>query len=145
LAIERVQLSITNYGFATQKSQARLKNRSEDSVEKVSVMQDPFHAESAASLIENETPNGGPAMPTVQRSAAMSADIFDSTDAPLTKTKLYMPRTSEVGYFRTVEVTKDEADRVMASEKRRQGRTAGAGAAVLRRSDLPFIDLTDAD
>lgn len=65
-------------------------------------------------------------------------------------TRVYIPRTSEagLGYFREVEVTHAEADRMMRDEaerERRLGRAPGAGARMWRESDVSIVDLTGED
>lgn len=61
-----------------------------------------------------------------------------------TKTKLYVPRTSAVGYFKEVEVTRDEADRIMGeqSASTQPRKTRGK---VYRQSDISVVDLTGDD
>ena len=56
-------------------------------------------------------------------------------------TRLYMPRTSDAGcgYFKEVEVSRDEADRLIAQ-------AGGRGkAAIWRRSEVSVVDLTGED
>ncbi|OTB14911.1 hypothetical protein K445DRAFT_318821 [Daldinia sp. EC12] len=61
-------------------------------------------------------------------------------------TKVYLPRKSEPGFFREVEVAAEEADdllsKVIAGTTRG---SAGKGAAAWRRSDISCIDLTGED
>ncbi|KAH8878975.1 hypothetical protein GQ53DRAFT_834523 [Thozetella sp. PMI_491] len=57
-------------------------------------------------------------------------------------TKLYVPRKSEIGYFKEVEVTKEEADRIMSGESTHEALRGSLGR-VLRRSDVTVVDLTD--
>ncbi|KAL7624776.1 hypothetical protein AAE478_006348 [Parahypoxylon ruwenzoriense] len=71
-------------------------------------------------------------------------------------TKVYMPRKSEPGFFREVEVAADEADVLLAKTKEQIIKNAehssstasskrGATAAAWRRSDISCIDLTSVD
>ena len=58
----------------------------------------------------------------------------------LRTTKLYIPRVSDVGFFREVEVTIDEAERI-----RGEAGTGSTRLAILRRSDISIVDLTGKD
>ncbi|KAI1381104.1 hypothetical protein F4677DRAFT_402129 [Hypoxylon crocopeplum] len=62
-------------------------------------------------------------------------------------TKVYIPRKSEPGFFREVEVAVDEADDLLKSQARELDvpRRGGRGAAAWRRSDISCIDLTGED
>lgn len=64
-------------------------------------------------------------------------------------TKVYMPRTSDagLGYFAEVEVTREEADRMVREDaavpSARTGRSGGS--RVWRQSEIPILDLTGED
>ncbi|KAI4861366.1 hypothetical protein F4820DRAFT_464750 [Hypoxylon rubiginosum] len=65
-------------------------------------------------------------------------------------TKIYMPRKSEPGFFREVEVEVDEADELLTDTKTHAAMAAprdtfGKGATAWRRSDISCIDLTGED
>ena len=62
-------------------------------------------------------------------------------------TKLYIPRKSGIGYFKEVEVTRDEADRLVAEEEASAAAAAKGGVRnrILRRSDIGMVDLTERD
>lgn len=92
-----------------------------------------------------------------------SSPIAPFESSSVKKTRIYIPRTSDtgLGYFREVEVTRDEADRMMREEQeqheeedRRRGqqskshrisRTAGAARRMWRESDVTILDLTGED
>ncbi|GAW25191.1 putative flap structure-specific endonuclease [Rosellinia necatrix] len=66
--------------------------------------------------------------------------------APPRMTKLYMPRKSQPGFFREVDVSVDEADAL--KEEYAAAAAAGNGgrrAGVWRRSDISCVDLTGED
>lgn len=78
---------------------------------------------------------------------AFSPSPFKSSSG---MTRLYIPRTSDtgVGYFREIEVSRAEADRMMRDEvarERRSGRAPGAGRRMWRQSDVSILDLTGED
>ncbi|TLD27225.1 hypothetical protein PspLS_05044 [Pyricularia sp. CBS 133598] len=54
-------------------------------------------------------------------------------------TKLYIPRKSAVGFIREVEVSREEAGRLM---KEQSGSDDGGKSRMFRRSDVAFVDLT---
>ena len=62
-------------------------------------------------------------------------------------TKLYIPRKSGIGYFKEVEVTRDEADRLIAEEEASAAAATKGGvrSRILRRSDIGMVDLTELD
>ncbi|KAI1762783.1 hypothetical protein GGR53DRAFT_500355 [Hypoxylon sp. FL1150] len=65
-------------------------------------------------------------------------------------TKVFMPRKSEPGFFREVEVEVDEVDDLLIKTKTQAAMAAprdisGRGAAAWRRSDISCIDLTGED
>lgn len=70
-------------------------------------------------------------------------------------TRLYIPRTSDagLGYFREVEVTREEADRMMREEAGRvsslppksKRRGGGGGRQMWRESEVTILDLTGED
>lgn len=61
-------------------------------------------------------------------------------------TKLYVPRKSQPGFFKEVDVSVDEAD-VLKEEYAAAAGGSGGGrrAGVWRRSDVSYIDLTGED
>lgn len=61
-----------------------------------------------------------------------------------TTTKLYVPRTSQVGYFKEIEVTREEADRIISEQAAATGQRK-TQAKVYRRSDISVLDLTGDD
>lgn len=54
------------------------------------------------------------------------------------KTRLYLPRVSDVGYFKEVEVAPEEAVRI----EKEQGAAASGSRRIIRLSDVSVIDLT---
>lgn len=72
-----------------------------------------------------------------------------SSSLPPAMTKVYMPRTSDagLGYFAEVEVTREEADRMVREDAvAPSGRTARPGGSrVWRQSEIPILDLTGED
>ncbi|KAI1127990.1 hypothetical protein F5Y10DRAFT_183304 [Nemania abortiva] len=60
-------------------------------------------------------------------------------------TKLYMPRKSQPGFFREVDVSVDEADALREEYAAAAAGNAGRRAAVWRRSDVSCVDLTGED
>lgn len=82
--------------------------------------------------------------------------IKPGTTAPPKTTKLYMPRTSlnGLGYFTEVEVSRDEADQLLAAHPgtdpslesgREKGQGKGEGRRAWRLSDIHVYDLTGED
>ncbi|KAF4982125.1 hypothetical protein FZEAL_2185 [Fusarium zealandicum] len=64
--------------------------------------------------------------------------------APVRKKKLLIPRTSAVGFFKEVEVDADKRDELLARETAALERK-GCRGAVVRVSDIGFVDLTQDD
>ncbi|KAI6379939.1 hypothetical protein MCOR25_001838 [Pyricularia grisea] len=62
-----------------------------------------------------------------------------TTSAKPNTTKLYIPRKSAVGFIREVEVSREEADRLMREQS---GSGGGGRGRMFRRSDISFVDLT---
>ncbi|TLS28350.1 hypothetical protein PpBr36_01319 [Pyricularia pennisetigena] len=62
-----------------------------------------------------------------------------TTSAKSNTTKLYIPRKSAVGFIREVEVSREEADRLMREQS---GSDSGGRSRMFRRSDIAFVDLT---
>ncbi|KAI6424641.1 hypothetical protein MCOR21_007631 [Pyricularia oryzae] len=62
-----------------------------------------------------------------------------TTAANPNTTKLHIPRKSAIGFIREVEVSKEEADRLMREQS---GRDGGGRSRMFRRSDIAFVDLT---
>ncbi|TGJ86063.1 hypothetical protein E0Z10_g2727 [Xylaria hypoxylon] len=60
-------------------------------------------------------------------------------------TKLYMPRKSQPGFFREVDVSVDEADVLQEEFAAAAAASGGRRAGVWRRSDISCIDLTGED
>lgn len=83
------------------------------------------------------------------RSAYAANPATSLSSSPPAMTRVYMPRTSDagLGYFTEVEVTREEADRMVREDSlnppgrpRRPG-----GFRVWRQSDVPILDLTGED
>ncbi|KAH6897439.1 hypothetical protein B0T10DRAFT_602757 [Thelonectria olida] len=72
------------------------------------------------------------------------SDSTSPNPAPVQKKKLYVPRTSAVGFVKEVEVEVDEYEDRIAEESVSLQRK-GARGAVARMSDVVFIDLTGDD
>ncbi|KAI8955766.1 hypothetical protein F4801DRAFT_526722 [Xylaria longipes] len=60
-------------------------------------------------------------------------------------TKLYVPRKSQVGFFKEIDVSVDEADALKEEYATAGGRGGGRRAGVWRRSDVSCVDLTGED
>ncbi|KAI1213691.1 uncharacterized protein F4807DRAFT_408687 [Annulohypoxylon truncatum] len=74
------------------------------------------------------------------------ATLNNTFNATKRTTKLYMPRKSEPGFFRELEVDVDEANELLTKARGLDGAEANGGrGAAWRRSDLSCIDLTGED
>lgn len=73
------------------------------------------------------------------------SDIVTTSSTRTSKTKLYVPRSSAVGYFKEVEVTRDEADRIMSEQAASTQHRKKTHGKVFRRSDISVVDLTRDD
>lgn len=93
-----------------------------------------------------EIPSSPPAPAAAAAAAACSPSPFKSTPK---MTRLYIPRTSDagLGYFREVQVTRDEADRMMRDEleSSRMANKRPGGRRMWRESEVSMIDLTADD
>ncbi|KAI1780244.1 hypothetical protein F4818DRAFT_395067 [Hypoxylon cercidicola] len=93
-----------------------------------------------------KSPWGGQELEKAKKQA-----MLDSAFSTTKRTRvLYMPRKSEPGFFREVEVEVDEADDLLAKTKAQATAAAprdisGKRATVWRRSDISCIDLTGED
>lgn len=84
--------------------------------------------------------------PTATLAAAASLSPFNSpAKTSKSKTRIYVPRTSAagVGFFREIEVSHEEADRLMREDAGRKGRAGGS--RMWRESDVSIWDLTGDD
>ena len=73
------------------------------------------------------------------------SEIVTTSSTRTSKTKLYVPRSSAVGYFKEVEVTRDEADRIMSEQAASTQHRKKTHGKVFRRSDISVVDLTRDD
>lgn len=115
----------------------------------------------AAVVAVIEIPSSPPAATCMSSSAALAIDSpfldtphktgLDSGNTRQ-KTRLYIPRTSDagLGYFREVEVSREEADRLLREEEARRvgeclrGQRPG-GRRMWRESEVSILDLTGED
>ncbi|KAI0837293.1 hypothetical protein F5Y06DRAFT_271274 [Hypoxylon sp. FL0890] len=91
---------------------------------------------------------GKPKPETLPKKQSTLNNAFSTTKRT---TKVYMPRKSEPGFFKELEVAADEADEILMKMNEQnlsaaRGSSArGAAAAAWRRSDISCIDLTGED
>ncbi|KAI0973155.1 hypothetical protein F4678DRAFT_428111 [Xylaria arbuscula] len=91
------------------------------------------------------SPTLSPATSQGKKQQPKQSTLEQSLGAPR-MTKLYMPRKSQPGFFREVDVAVDEADALkaeFAASASKDGRRRGIG--VWRRSDVSCVDLTGED
>jgi hypothetical protein len=91
-----------------------------------------------------------PISPSKRTSSHDSPPLRPSSPSPThpqpqpQKKKLFIPRTSAVGFFETIEVEQNEVDDVFGAHTRRL-EARGVRAGVVRWSDVSEIDLTKED
>ncbi|KAI1084379.1 hypothetical protein F5B20DRAFT_524672 [Whalleya microplaca] len=87
------------------------------------------------------------AHPIQKQKPGTKQSTLDASFTTTKTTKLYVPRKSEPGFFREVEVSVEEAEAWQSSHAASTGGKGkrGAGAAAWRRSDVSCIDLTGED
>lgn len=106
-------------------------------------------------------PDSGVAVPPAHKTVPVAIEIPSSPPGPPSPfassskartTRVYMPRTSGagLGYFKEVEVTREEADRmmmVMSEEAAGRGKRPGGGSwrRMWRESEVTILDLTGED
>ncbi|KAI0900273.1 hypothetical protein F4806DRAFT_448071 [Annulohypoxylon nitens] len=89
-----------------------------------------------------------PSRPTKEKENPEKQTTLDNAFSTTKRTtKLYLPRKSEPGFFREVEVDVDEADDLLTKARGSDdmGRNSSGRGAAWRRSDLSCIDLTGED
>ncbi|KAI0872783.1 hypothetical protein GGS24DRAFT_422100 [Hypoxylon argillaceum] len=101
---------------------------------------------------QRKKPLGIPSLPSPQSPETAPGRPWEEDEAPLPgggaaarMTKLYMPRKSQPGFFREVDVSVDEADALREEYAAAASRDGGRRAAVWRRSDVSCVDLTGED
>ncbi|KAI0862455.1 hypothetical protein F4860DRAFT_113798 [Xylaria cubensis] len=120
-------------------------------IPKSKTVADPFHVSSSTRIPEPEPSAAAsckqkPKQTTTEKKRQMTLE--QSLGGAMRMTKLYVPRKSQPGFFKEIDVSIDEADAlkekyaVAAAAKSNNG---GRRAAVWRRSDVSCIDLTGED
>ncbi|KAJ4326689.1 hypothetical protein N0V84_002915 [Fusarium piperis] len=106
---------------------------------------DPFDSDSDGLAPLSELISRSPTSPTKRHEPFIATEQDASpSPAPARKKKLLIPRASDVGFFKEVEVDADERDERQARETAALHRR-GIKASVVRMSDIGFIDLTQED
>ncbi|RSL64224.1 hypothetical protein CEP51_013187 [Fusarium floridanum] len=106
---------------------------------------DPFDSDSDDLVPLSELISRSPTSPTKRHQPSIPRERDTSpSPAPARKKKLLIPRASDVGFFKEVEVDADERDERLAKETAALNRR-GIKASVVRVSDIGFIDLTQED
>ncbi|KAM6526169.1 hypothetical protein FSOLCH5_002297 [Fusarium solani] len=106
---------------------------------------DPFESDSDSLVPLSELISRSPNSPTKRHQPSIPRERDASpSPAPARKKKLLIPRASDVGFFKEVEVDADERDERLARETASLDRR-GIKASVVRVSDIGFIDLTQED
>ncbi|RSL69950.1 hypothetical protein CEP54_002018 [Fusarium duplospermum] len=106
---------------------------------------DPFDSDSDGLVPLSELISRSPTSPTKRHQPSIPQEPETSpSPAPARKKKLLIPRASDVGFFKEVEVDADERDERLAKETAALNRR-GIKASVVRVSDIGFIDLTQED
>lgn len=106
----------------------------------------PIPVQDGTDVPKLETAHSAPVDHFPSSPPASSPSPFGSTHK---MTRIYIPRTSDagLGYFREVEVSRDEADRMMAEEAERlRGAKRSPGSRRMwRESEVSIVDLTGDD
>ncbi|KAI8660822.1 hypothetical protein NCS57_01060500 [Fusarium keratoplasticum] len=106
---------------------------------------DPFDSDSDGLVPLSELISRSPTSPAKHHQPPIPRERNASpSPAPARKKKLLIPRASDVGFFKEVEVDADERDERLARETAALNRR-GIKASVVRVSDIGFIDLTQED
>ncbi|RSM17680.1 hypothetical protein CDV31_003450 [Fusarium ambrosium] len=106
---------------------------------------DPFDSDSDDLVPLSELISRSPTSPTKRHQPSIPRERETSpSPAPARKKKLLIPRASDVGFFKEVEVDAEERDERLAKETAALNRR-GIKASVVRVSDIGFIDLTQED
>ncbi|KAJ4200461.1 hypothetical protein NW767_007526 [Fusarium falciforme] len=106
---------------------------------------DPFDSDSDGLVPLSELISRSPTSPTKRHQPPILRERDASpSPAPAWKKKLLIPRASDVGFFKEVEVDADERDERLARETAALDRK-GIKARVVRVSEIGFIDLTQED
>ena len=79
-----------------------------------------------------------------KREKDSSSSGRDVSPTPVTRKKLFIPRTSDIGYFKEVEVDADERDEALTREAKRL-ESKGLSRSVVRTSEVYCMDLTQDD
>ncbi|KAI1099105.1 hypothetical protein F4804DRAFT_322863 [Jackrogersella minutella] len=102
----------------------------------------PFNSPSLPNRQEPASKLPGPTKPKPAKQTTLDNN-FGTTKRT---TKVYVPRRSEPGFFKELEVDADEADDMLTKARGLNDGGAGGGrSAAWRRSDLSCIDLTGED
>ncbi|KAM5348653.1 hypothetical protein ACJ41O_008477 [Fusarium nematophilum] len=106
---------------------------------------DDFDSDSSFDLVPLSSLISGPTSPSKRHQRSLPKNRSTSPGpAPVRKKKLLVPRASAVGFFKEVEVDADKRDERLARETAALERR-GIKGAVMRVSDIGFIDLTQED
>ncbi|KAI0547340.1 hypothetical protein F4679DRAFT_554416 [Xylaria curta] len=106
-----------------------------------------------SSLINTRIPESDPSEASCKQKQTRTAaekrqtTLKESFGGVMRMTKLYVPRKSQPGFFEEIDVSVDEADALKEeyAAAATAGNSGGRRAAVWRRSDVSYIDLTGED
>ncbi|KAI1753134.1 hypothetical protein F4782DRAFT_498438 [Xylaria castorea] len=104
---------------------------------------DPSLLSSSARIPETEPSAAACKQKQEQTTEKRQTTLKQSLGGATRMTKLYVPRKSQPGFFKEVDVSVDEADAL--KEEYAAGSGGGRRAAVWRRSDVSCVDLTGED
>ncbi|KAI1452883.1 hypothetical protein F4805DRAFT_462299 [Annulohypoxylon moriforme] len=107
------------------------------------ISKSPFDYPSVAE--ERETPRPIKQKQHREKQEPKQATLDSTFSTTKRTTKLYIPRKSEPGFFRELEVDANEAEELLTKARRSDGEIHGGRAPAWRRSDLSCIDLTGED
>lgn len=154
------QTSIKDYGFLSKARGSRANTKASAQPDVIELSGDETDGGAPLGLLAGESANPGSGLPAAAvlagddpddpfgptgpcKEGLVTAEVDADGGAPRLadgsskKTRLYMSRLSDVGYFEEVEVTAEEADRL-----RNDRGASSASRTILRYSDVSIVDLT---